>query len=698
MEGDHLEFLLRKQWYGRCGYSSFQDFVREELQLAPRTAKRRVALSRLVHTSSELSAALDEGRLSPCQVMTLSRLREAPDLVSWIRIAEDCTVRELEDLVASYQSDLAGDPTAEVASELEAEEPGRRVTFAAPASAAVAWEYAMDMARRVLGWDAPPYRCIEAVLAETAVDLASADHEADASPVGLAPPGDELSQTAGDLPRTGDDLPPAAETRCYSPSEPPLLRVTREQLEALLFTMQDAEREVNAIDSMAVPSENDPDRSINALAELKRKNRSLRLILARLLRDMDAANVIAFFGHGSVTEFLTLRLKISARTAARFMSEAWTFEDNPELARAFASGRIGLGQAYLVNRVAVRSTQAAFIRRAEAVTHLQFEREVRFLERLAEYVPSVAREFHGPMPLSDLPHALVECLREVGWSEARVEECVGSFDGSGDPAVDSIHMARLEGLLELVAVAFEEHDRAVYATVPTLAPGHDDGQSAALPTLAPGFANERTTISFWAPESLITQWNAALERVRALNGPLPTWAAALFLIRRAVGEWERVDPSRRPDNWRILERDGWRCQAPGCTSRHHLEAHHIIFRSQNGSDDPENLVTLCHAHHRRGIHDGYVTVLGSARRFTMDPRRWNTQFQRRVPPRSFLSWLPPYRRPMMAGLEYIGVASRLEDLRVPPGNWLHELSGGDRILRFVTLQFLAAGPASERSR
>ena len=107
LEGDHLELLLRKRWYGRCGFASFRDFVREELQRAPRTAKRRVALSRLARESPELAAALDEGRLSPCQALALSRLRDAPDLVSWIRIAEDCTVRELEDLVADYVSALS---------------------------------------------------------------------------------------------------------------------------------------------------------------------------------------------------------------------------------------------------------------------------------------------------------------------------------------------------------------------------------------------------------------------------------------------------------------------------------------------------------------------------------------------------------------------------------------------------------------
>src|SRR5262245_27501589 len=102
IEGDHLELLLRKRWYGRCGFASFGDFVREELQLAPRTAKRRIALSRLARASPELSAALDEGRLSPCQVLALSRLCNAPDLGSWITIAEDCTVRDLKKMVTGY--------------------------------------------------------------------------------------------------------------------------------------------------------------------------------------------------------------------------------------------------------------------------------------------------------------------------------------------------------------------------------------------------------------------------------------------------------------------------------------------------------------------------------------------------------------------------------------------------------------------
>jgi 5-methylcytosine-specific restriction endonuclease McrA len=33
------------------------------------------------------------------------------------------------------------------------------------------------------------------------------------------------------------------------------------------------------------------------------------------------------------------------------------------------------------------------------------------------------------------------------------------------------------------------------------------------------------------------------------------------------------------------------CGAPGA------DVHHIIFRSQQGTDEPENLITLCRPHH-----------------------------------------------------------------------------------------------------
>ena len=41
----------------------------------------------------------------------------------------------------------------------------------------------------------------------------------------------------------------------------------------------------------------------------------------------------------------------------------------------------------------------------------------------------------------------------------------------------------------------------------------------------------------------------------------------------------------------VLRRDAWRCQR--CGARSNLEVHHKEFRSQNGDDSEENLITLC---------------------------------------------------------------------------------------------------------
>jgi 5-methylcytosine-specific restriction endonuclease McrA len=48
---------------------------------------------------------------------------------------------------------------------------------------------------------------------------------------------------------------------------------------------------------------------------------------------------------------------------------------------------------------------------------------------------------------------------------------------------------------------------------------------------------------------------------------------------------------------RILERDGWRCQV--CGSMQNLQVHHLKLRSRSGSDEEQNLITLCVQCHER---------------------------------------------------------------------------------------------------
>ncbi len=53
------------------------------------------------------------------------------------------------------------------------------------------------------------------------------------------------------------------------------------------------------------------------------------------------------------------------------------------------------------------------------------------------------------------------------------------------------------------------------------------------------------------------------------------------------------------------ERDGC-CQV--CGSEDHLEAHHILDCQYDGADDVDNIITLCHEHHRM-VHEGKIDLI-----------------------------------------------------------------------------------------
>ena len=58
----------------------------------------------------------------------------------------------------------------------------------------------------------------------------------------------------------------------------------------------------------------------------------------------------------------------------------------------------------------------------------------------------------------------------------------------------------------------------------------------------------------------------------------------------------------------VLTRDDYTCQqCKGKSKDYRLEVHHIVFRSQNGSDEEGNLITLCKACHD-ALHQGEITL------------------------------------------------------------------------------------------
>ena len=121
--------------------------------------------------------------------------------------------------------------------------------------------------------------------------------------------------------------------------------------------------------------------------------------------------------------------------------------------------------------------------------------------------------------------------------------------------------------------------------------------------------NQSTEIQllwFRAPESVIWHWMAALTEAEYIAPP-GTSPIELVLDSFLGQPMEKIGREHR-----IFERDDWRCQAPGCFARGNLQTHHVEFKSRGGSDEDDNLITLCWSCHLHGIHEGRLKVTGKA--------------------------------------------------------------------------------------
>ena len=68
---------------------------------------------------------------------------------------------------------------------------------------------------------------------------------------------------------------------------------------------------------------------------------------------------------------------------------------------------------------------------------------------------------------------------------------------------------------------------------------------------------------------------------------------------------------------RALQRRDHGCRFPGCTAHKYVDAHHITHWADGGETKMENLVLLCHHHHRLVHEGGYgVQMTASGPEFT----------------------------------------------------------------------------------
>ena len=629
-------FTLLKGWFS-FGHARLEDHARERLSRSARWLRDLAALGDALSTLPELRDAFtgeDGGRpLGSVAARCIGRVATPESLAAWIELARRVTVRELRDAVR--QSRAAGSDRPPCNSRTEtgpakprasgSEDAPDSVTGSAPGpgpehgdaepagfstirlevppAIRAAFDEALDLYRAVVGGRATVTSFIEALVAEAASGANPPELEVSPSVPGPARAAWEqaLARAAGNW----RHLPGAA------PS------VARLRAAGTLAAVD----ELTARAGFGGPVE--LDAQLRGLVALQTE---IDARLGELLVEMsgqDAWRRLRFAGVGHYGEE---RLGLSRTVAEDAARLARAFHRFPLLRDSYHAGRLGAEAAGLVARLLGREPvdahrERAWVSRAEEATIKRLRDETRLLSRRAVLPPPAGAAAPPDQPRSgqSTPPTdaewQVSLRREPGLARERVARL--GREALLPLAPDVLHWslyspeasAAPESILPAFRRAFRarQPDGEVPLRLRLPARVAFDLQScvwqsrAALRRLAEHTGDDN------APPSL-----QLARRFHALHRPLPLWVGFLGLLEEFVHVWDDPEamPKRAGDE--VYARDGWRCTAPGCTSRRHLEDHHVVYRSQGGSDSLSNRTCLCRFHHQRGEHGDLASCRGKA--------------------------------------------------------------------------------------
>jgi len=562
------------------GHARLADHARERFGRSGRWVRDQAELGAALRRLPALAAALtgDDGGapLGIVAARLVGGVATADSLPRWAELARCVPVRELRrrvraardgggELVARAGEGTTMDSTAMHSTDGPAEDqdqPRRHVVLAVPISLRPAFDEALDLFRAVEGHQSTLTAFLEALVAEGLCG----DTPADVSDVSLhRTSGRDAVEAA--LERSTDcwsHLPGAGETSwALALAGSSLLRL--EELSAVAGSGGAASL----------------DGQISALLCL---HHEMEVRLGRLLHEMGERRAWSRLRFAGVGHYAERRLGLSRTAMEDRVRLARALERLPRLRRAHQDGRVGHEAARCVVRLlgpgpVDAAVEERWVKRAAEATVKRLQDEGRALRRQGH--PGCAE------PLEDA--AWHQSLRrEPGTARRRVLRL--GMAAALDPVSSVFLRFRIPASLsEDLLLSIEAARSALTAAVEQVPWDEPWPEAAPLPSVAA----------------------ARTFSVRARR--VPAWVGLLKLLEDFVLTWDgAAGRQRKSSGHAVFARDGWRCMAPGCTSRRHLENHHVTYRSHGGGDDLANRVCLCRFHHQRGEHGGLLSCRGRA--------------------------------------------------------------------------------------
>lgn len=320
----------------RLGFSRVGDYSRERLGVSGRELESFAFVAAKLAGFTHLARAFRRGEISWSQTRLLCSVADRDSEVDWLERARSMTVREL---VAAIRQRSSSGAMREVEEALEAEadstdgEPRVRFSILCPGRVALLWRKVVELARRMIGSQAPVWQAAEAVVAEASSAAAI-----------------EPEETADTDPLPREVIPLIA-------------RPALEELES------EPEASLESADEFALDLE---------MRELVDSLDSIDVDLGKLLRRVVDLRIHRALGFSSFELYVQERLGISPAKARALVAVERRTKDSPELARAYGSGALSWVKALAILPVTGDSHASAWIARAQEVTVRRLQDEVEW--------------------------------------------------------------------------------------------------------------------------------------------------------------------------------------------------------------------------------------------------------------------------------------------------------------------------------
>ncbi|MEN8007945.1 MAG: HNH endonuclease [Candidatus Krumholzibacteriota bacterium] len=285
----------------------------------------------------------------------------------------------------------------------------------------------------------------------------------------------------------------------------------------------------------------------------------------RLFRDL---------GHSSINQYAIQELGFSKSRTDQFIRLARQLDNLPAVRDAVANGELGYTKAREIVSVATPETQDGWLEAAKG-SRKELIREVKKAKRAAKVDPGQGSLLPSSPPVvapRELPVRFqMDLTPEQEARRAALVERLHKVGGVPNDRAELV-LEALAALLETKELKGQKCPRGHFASRPPVQIHvHENAETGRM--MVPTDTGEREL------------GRAESERLRC---------------DAAVCEHGGRNTTTIPPRVRrkVLARDKHHCQAPGCGRTRFLEVHHIVPRQQGGTNQADNLVTLCGSCHR----------------------------------------------------------------------------------------------------